>query len=183
MFPIMSVGPSGDLGPLTSGGTQSVAPPRGAPGWVVWCLIAVATLLAAGATLNAWVDRQALDTDEWVEVTDEMLADDDVRAALSTFLVAELFRTVDVRGGLEESLPGPASQLAGPLSAALRANAVGLADQLLGTSATADLWRTVNTTAHTAFVRIVRDDVGPALSTGDGAFVVDARALLVRVTG
>jgi hypothetical protein len=152
-----------------------------APAWVVWVLIVLATILAVGATLNTWVQRQLLDTDQWVEVSDDMLADDAVRGALSTYLVAELFRTVDVQGELESALPGPTSALAGPIAATLQGNAVGLVDQLLGSEAFRSLWTDVNRTAHTAFVRVIEDDTPESISTANGAFVVDARALLVGV--
>jgi hypothetical protein len=152
-----------------------------APGWVVWLLIVLATIVGIGATLNSWIDRQALDTDQWVSATDEMLADDDIRGALSIYLTAELFSTVDVAGELESLLPGPTSQLAGPLAATLQSNAVGLVDQLLASDRFGDLWATVNRAAHTAFVTVANgDDVG-SLSTSGGAFVVDLRALLVEL--
>ena len=44
-----------------------------APGWGVWLLIVLATIVGIGATLNSWIDRQALDTDQWVSATDELL--------------------------------------------------------------------------------------------------------------
>jgi hypothetical protein len=154
---------------------------RTAPGWVVWLLIVLATIVGIGATLNSWIDRQALDTDEWVSATDEMLADDDIRGALSIYLTAELFSTVDVAGELEALLPGPTSQLAGPLAATLQSNAVDLVDQLLASDRFGNLWATVNRAAHTAFVTVANgDDVG-ALSTAGGAFVVDLRSLLVEL--
>jgi hypothetical protein len=154
---------------------------RTAPGWVVWILIVLATLLAVGATLNTWVDRQLLDTDQWVSVSDDMLANDDVRAALSTFLVAELFRTVDVQSEIASALPDAAAGLAGPLAATLRGSAVGLVDQLLGSEAFASVWTKVNTVAHTAFVRVVEDDTRDSISTANGAFVVDLKPLLLGV--
>lgn len=152
-----------------------------APGWAVWLLIVLATIVGIGATLNSWIDRQALDTDQWVSATDEMLADDDIRGALSIYLTAELFSTVDVAGELEALLPGPTSQLAGPIAASLQSNAVGLVDQLLASDRFGDLWVTVNRAAHTAFVTVANgDDIG-SLSTSGGAFVVDLRALLVEL--
>ena len=152
-----------------------------APGWVVWLLIVLATIVGIGATLNSWIDRQALDTDQWVSATDEMLADDDIRGALSIYLTAELFSTVDVAGELEALLPGPTSQLAGPIAASLQSNAVGLVDQLLASDRFGDLWANVNRAAHTAFVTVANgDDIG-SLSTSGGAFVVDLRALLVEL--
>lgn len=152
-----------------------------APGWVVWLLIVLATIVGIGATLNSWIDRQALDTDQWVSATDEMLADDDIRGALSIYLTNELFSTVDVAGELEVLLPGPTSQLAGPLAATLQSNAVGLVDQLLAGERFGDLWAGINRAAHTAFVTVANgDDVG-LLSTSGGAFVVDLRELLVEL--
>ncbi len=152
-----------------------------AAGWVVWLAIVLATVLGVGATLNSWVDRQALDTDRWVAVTDDMLADDDIRDALSQYLVRELFGTVDVAGEIEALLPGPSARLAGPIAATLQSNAVGLVDQLLGTDRFASLWRSTNQTAHTALVRVVRGEDGALLATSGGAFVVDLRELLVLV--
>ena len=152
-----------------------------APGWVVWLLIVLATIVGIGATLNSWIDRQALDTDQWVSATDEMLADEDIRGALSIYLTAELFSTVDVAGELEALLPGPTSQLAGPIAASLQSNAVGLVDQLLASDRFGGLWATVNRAAHTAFVTVANgDDIG-SMSTAGGAFVVDLRALLVEL--
>lgn len=154
---------------------------RTAPRWAVWLLIVLATIVGMGATLGSWVDRQALDTDEWVSVSDDMLADDDVRAAVSQFLVTELFRTVDVAGGFESLLPGPTAQLAGPIAATLQSNAVALIDRELGSERFRTLWTTMNRTAHTAFVRVANGDDGALLATSGGAFVIDLRELLVEV--
>ena len=154
---------------------------RRAPGWVSWMVIVLSTIVGMGATLGSWVDRQALDTDEWVSVSDEMLADDDIRGALSQFLVTELFRTVDVASGLEALLPGPTAQLAGPIAATLQSNAVGLTDRTLESERFRSLWTTVNRTAHTAFVKVANGDDGALLATSGGAFVIDLRELLVEV--
>jgi hypothetical protein len=162
-------------------GQAATATRRTAPGWVVWLLIVLATIVGIGATLNSWIDRQALDTDQWVSATDEMLADDDIRGALSIYLTTELFSTVDVAGELEALLPGPTSQLAGPIAASLQSNAVGLVDQLLASDRFGDLWATVNRAAHTAFVTVANgDDIG-SMSTSGGAFVVDLRSMLVEL--
>jgi hypothetical protein len=110
-----------------------------------------------------------------------MLADDDIREALSVYLTSELFSSVDVAGELEALLPGPTSKLAGTLAATLQSNAVGLVDQLLASDRFGELWARVNRVAHTAFVTVANgDDVG-SLSTSGGAFVVDLRAMLVEL--
>lgn len=154
---------------------------RGAPRWVIWALIVVSTLVAVGAVLNTWIDRQVLETDEWVEVTDEFLDDDRIRGALATFLVDELFRTVDVRSSLEDLLPDVAAGLAGPIAAQLEANAVPVADRFLASPAAQTTWTRVNEAAHGAFVRVVRDDLRGGLTTADGDFVVDLGVLVTAV--
>ena len=64
--------------------------------------------------------RQALDTDNWVSASSEMLEDPTIRAALSEYLVNELYQAVDVKAQLAEQLPDQFQGLAGPLAGALR---------------------------------------------------------------
>ena len=94
-------------------------------------MIVLASVIAIGASLNAWLNRQLLDTDNWVEASDEMLDDPAVRAALSTYLVNELFSYVDVSAQLEDRLPDSLQVLAGPISQALRQPAIDGVDRLL----------------------------------------------------
>lgn len=81
-------------------------------------------------------------SDQWVSATGEMSADDDIRGARSIYLTAGLFSTVDVAAALESLLPGPTSQLSGPLAATLQPNDIGLGarpeGQLCTTSVGAD---------------------------------------------
>ena len=57
-----------------------------APGTVVMVL----------STLNAWVERQLLDTDSWVNASTQLLDNDDVRREVSVRLVNALHENVDV---------------------------------------------------------------------------------------
>src|SRR6476661_2141879 len=82
--------------------------------------IAVTTLLLAG-TLSAilaigalWVNRQALDTDNWVDTSGQLLDDQHIRGALSGYLVDQLYTNVDVAGELQAALPAQVAALAGP---------------------------------------------------------------------
>ena len=84
--------------------------PGSAPGWLVWSMIVLASVVAIGASMNAWLNRQVLDTDNWVEASDQVLEEPAVRAALSTYLVNELFSYVDVSGAAPGS---PARLVAG----------------------------------------------------------------------
>jgi hypothetical protein len=159
------------------------APPDGtiAPRWVIRAMIVLASVLAIGATLNSWVERQLLDTDTWVEVADDMLADPDIRAALSTYLVDEVYANVDVEQALAERLPDDWQRVAGPLAAALRQPATAGVDRLLDTDAVRSAWTTVNRTAHTLVVNILEDNTREGISTADGEVTVDLRVLVVAV--
>lgn len=140
--------------------------------WFVWALIGLASLIAVGAGLNVWVHNQLLNTDRWVEASNELLADDEVRAALATYLVDELYAAVDVSAELEENLPDDFKGLAGPISAALRGPATDGVDRLLNTSAARAVWDTANRKAHETIVAVLRDE-GDVVSTTGGVVTLE----------
>lgn len=146
-------------------------------GWLVWLLIILASLIAVFSGFNVWLQRQLLDTESWVEASDELLADDHVRGAISVFLVDQVYEVVDVSSGLEERLPEDFSGLAGVLSAALRGPATEGVDRLLDTQIARDIWNTANEKAHSTMVAILRDE-GDLVSTGDGAVTLELGQLV-----
>ena len=87
---------------------------------LAWVLLVLGTLILLVGSLTVWVKRQALDTDAWVDVSSELLEDDDVREALSVYIVDQLYTNVDVEARLEQRLPPDLDGLAAPISGALR---------------------------------------------------------------
>ena len=71
----------------------------------MWSLIVLASVLLIVSITANWVQRAALDTDQVVDTTDQILADKDVQEALSIYLVDQLYATVDVQGPIEQKLP------------------------------------------------------------------------------
>ena len=67
--------------------TETIEAPGRAHSVLVYVLILLGAVILLVTTVGVWVDRQVLDTDNWVEVSDELLADPEVRAAVSTFVV------------------------------------------------------------------------------------------------
>jgi hypothetical protein len=63
-------------------------------------LIVAATVIAFASTLTVWVQRQALNTDAVTNARTQMLENDQVRAALSTYLVDQLYNNVNVSQAL-----------------------------------------------------------------------------------
>ncbi|MCP3912057.1 MAG: hypothetical protein GY713_13995, partial [Actinomycetia bacterium] len=90
------------------------------PGRTEWptILIAVATVLTVVATFTTWVRVQALDTEEWVRLSSELLEEPEIRGEVAAFLVDEMYQEVDVATQVEGFLPESLQGLAGPMSAA-----------------------------------------------------------------
>lgn len=141
--------------------------------WIPTTLIVVATVLAVVSAVTTWVRVQALDTDAWATASSELLEDAEVRAALATYLVDELYSGLDVAGQLESSLPDTLGGLAGPLAGALRGPAIDGVERVLERPRLQEAWTEANRRAHAALVAIVRNDTGENVSTTDGAVVLD----------
>jgi hypothetical protein len=98
--------------------------------WLVHGLTALAAVLLLFTAANTWVKRQMLDTDRWVATSEELLADDEIRAALAQYVVDQLYASVDVQAQLEGRLPEDLDGLAGPIASGLRGPAVEAVDRL-----------------------------------------------------
>ena len=143
------------------------------PRWLPAVLVVAATILAVVTTMTTWVRTQALDTDQWVEVSGELLNESEVQEALALYLADQLFTTVDVADALESRLPEDLAGLAGPLAGALRGPATDGIEQIISSSRFQSVWQTANRAAHEAAVRILRDDTRDSISTADGTIVLD----------
>jgi hypothetical protein len=146
-------------------------------------LITIATVLAVTSVFSTWVRVQALETDQWVSLSDELLDEPRVQEALSSYLVAELFTQLDdVQAEIENWLPEDLRGLAGPVTAALRGPAATAVEGLIGSERFRVAWLTANRVAHENLVSLLREESGPVVSTANGAVTLDLGELL-RVVG
>jgi hypothetical protein len=165
----------------------SDTPPDGsadrAPGRSRWptTLIIAATVLAFISLFSTWVRVQALETDSWVKLADEMLDEPEIQEALAVYLVDSLYTEVDVRTDLESKLPDGFERLAGPVSAALRGPATTGVERLIASDRFEAAWLAINRTAHEKLVAILRDETGPGVSTADGTVALELGQLLTLV--
>jgi hypothetical protein len=148
---------------------------------LVWSLIVLAAVIALVSSLTVWVKRQALDTDSWTAASAALLQDDKVRAALSTYVVDELYTKGDVSGRLQESLPPDLAGIAAPLAGALRAPAITGVDRLLQRPRVQALWQEVNRVAHERLIAILDGNPRANVSTNNGKVVLDLRSFIVEV--
>jgi hypothetical protein len=149
---------------------------------VVWTLIVVASLIAFASVLTTWVDRQMLDTQSWEDASADLIEDPQVRAALSVYLVDELYAHVDVASGLGERLPTDVKPLAGTLAGALRQPATDAVDRLLESPRVQQLWIEASAGAQQKLANVLENETGPGIATGNGVVTVNLGEL-VRTLG
>ena len=130
----------------------------------VGVLLVLGTLFWTGFGLGLWAERQALDTDEWVDTSAELLEDEEIRTALGVALVDSLYDSASVREGLEQRLPPDLDRLAAPASAALKEVARRNAPRVLGTEAALNAWRRANEAAHATLLAIVEGETDRSLT-------------------
>ena len=122
-------------------------------------LLVIGTLLWTGFGLGLWAQRQALDSDNWVDTSGALLEDEQIRDALALYLVDALYRNSEVQQRLATTLPPPLDRLAAPAAAGLKQLAERGAARLLGTAAAAKAWRAANREAHDTLLAVVRGQV------------------------
>jgi hypothetical protein len=144
-------------------------------------LVGVTTILAVLAVFTLWGRTQALDSDEWVDLSTELLNDPEVQQALATYLVEALYEDGEVTAGLEENLPQDLKGLAGPLAGALRGPLTDGVEQLIASDAVAVTWEEANRIAHQTLVAILRDETREGISTADGVVAIELKPLVVTL--
>jgi hypothetical protein len=147
---------------------------------VPWTLVVIAAVIGLIAALNVWVKRQALSTDNFTNASSQLLENDQIRGALSVYLVNQLYSNVDVPAALEQRLPPQAKGLAAPIAGALQDAAVRVTNALLARPRVQALWREANRRAHKAFIALLNGKHELLVST-NGNVVLDLKPLVKQV--
>jgi Short C-terminal domain len=159
---------------------SETAAKRRAHRFLVPTLFVLATLIGFAGAFAVWVNRQALNTDNWGTTSGKLLANKQIDDALGAYMVNELFSSVDVAGELRTKLPTQAQALAGPAAAGLEQLANRAAPQLLATPRVQDAWVLANKAAHKELLRVINGG-GPVASTKSGAVTLDLHALVSQL--
>jgi hypothetical protein len=155
--------------------------PGGWRRWVPWVLVVLAAVIGLVAALNVWVKRQALSTDNWTNASAQLLENDDIRNAISVYMVDQLFQSVDVTQAIQQRLPPRAKPLAAPLAAALQPAAARSANEILGRPRVQQLWKAANRRAHKLFIAVL-DGKHNVLKSTNGNVVLNLRPLIDQLT-
>lgn len=143
-------------------------------------LVALGSVLAFLSVFAIWVERQALNTDDWVTTSGQLLDNSTIRSALADYLVDQLYENVNVEKELKEILPGETKQFSGPLSGGLRQVAGDGAEKLLETSTAQGLWKEANRTSHEQLVEVLNGE-GNTVSTENGDVTLNLGSLLTNL--
>jgi putative oligomerization/nucleic acid binding protein len=148
----------------------------------VKALLALGALLAFLSVFAIWVERQALDTGEWVNTSGHLIRNQTIRAALSEYMVEQLYENVDVEKKVEEALPKEVKELAGPAASGLRQVAGPGVEKVLETGTAQGLWETANRTAHEQLMAVL-ENRKEAVSTANGEVKLNLGSLLTNLAG
>ncbi|HEY5942579.1 MAG TPA: SHOCT domain-containing protein [Solirubrobacterales bacterium] len=143
-------------------------------------LVILGSVLAFLSVFAIWTERQALNTDDWVETSGKLLENKTIRAALSDYLVDQLYENVDVQKELEEILPGDTKDLAGPAAGGLRQVAGQGAERALETSTAQELWEEANRTTHEQLLAVL-ENKKEAVETDEGNVKLNLGSLLTNL--
>ena len=148
--------------------------------WVPWTLVVLAAVIALVASLNVWVKRQALSTDNWTNASSQLLENDQVRSAISVYLVNQLYENVNVSQELQQQLPPPVKPLAPQIAIGLQQVLVRATDTLLARPRIQQLWREANRRAHQLFIAVL-DGKHNVLQSTNGNVVLNLQPILQQL--
>jgi hypothetical protein len=161
--------------------TASKTPKTGHPK-IAAALIGLATLLTVFAIFSIWANRQALNTDNWVNTSGKLLQNEEIRSQLSNYLADQLFANVDVQAELEGTLPPQLQPLAGPAAGGIHQLAPQIAEKALENPHVQELWGEANRAAHQTLLKVLNDE-GSTVSTGGGEVKLDLGSLVSQTGG
>ena len=146
----------------------------------VRALVVLGSILAFLSVFAIWIERQALNTNDWVDTSGRLIQNEEIRAAVGEYLVDQLYDNVDVEKELEGILPGETKELAGPVSGGLRQVAGSGAEEVLKTSTAQELWKDANRAAHEQLLAVL-EDKGEAVSTENGEVTLNLGSLVTNL--
>ncbi len=171
--------PTSEPPPADPDAPQATAPPGRGRHRAALALVFVASLLTFLALPAVWLDRQALNTDNWTETSSELLENEAIRAQVANYLVDQVYANVDVQGEIAKALPPRAEPLAGFAAGGLQQVADDGVRTLLGRPLAQQAWEAANRRAHELLMKVL-DGGGDIVGTSGGEVTLDLEALLTQ---
>ena len=137
-------------------------------------LLVLATLALFVGSFALWVRRQLLDTDNWVTTSSQLISNQQIDKALSSFLVDQVITAPGVSDALSQ-IPGGEGVVA-----ALRPVAANVVSRELRTQPGQRAWRKANRAAHRQLIEILNGG-GRTVSTREGVVTLNLKPLVDEV--
>ena len=119
-------------------------------------LVVLASILAFLAIFTSWIDRQALDTNQWVDTSGKLLEDKAISDAVATYSVDQLYANVDVAAVIKKRLPPDLQPFSAPWPPGSAQFATQAAQQAFQSPRIQQAWKDANRVAHTQLVSILK---------------------------
>jgi hypothetical protein len=148
-------------------------------------LIVLGSLFAFVSVFAIWTERQALNTDEWVNTSGRLIQNQTIRETIGEYLVEQIYENVDVEKKVEEALEavsGNFKELSGPAASGLRQVAGPAVEKVLETGTAQSLWETANRTAHEQLIAVL-ENKKEAVDTANGEVKLNLGTLLTNLAG
>ena len=81
---------------------------------LITTLFVLATIIGIGAVHAVWINRQALNTDNWTATSSRLLANKQIQTAVAAYAVNQLFSSGVPQAQMKAALPTVLQPLAGP---------------------------------------------------------------------
>ncbi len=143
-------------------------------------LVVLASILAFLAIFTSWIDRQALDTNRWVDTSGKLLEDKVISDAVAGYAVDQLYANVDVSAVIKQRLPKGAQQFSAPVAAGVRQFATQAAEQAIQSPRVQQAWKDANRVAHTQLVSILKGN-NEVVTSQNGKVVLNLRPLVLQL--
>jgi hypothetical protein len=145
-------------------------------------LVFLGALCLFVSTVSVWIRDVALDEDVWADTSSQLLQSDDVRSALSVYIVDQAYSASEAQARLEEALPPAVKPLAPQIASQLRGIAYQTANRALSRPRVQELWRSANRAANAQLVDLLEGNTERLQVSGD-AVVLDLDQLVADVAG
>jgi hypothetical protein len=147
---------------------------------IALALVVLGSLLTFVAIFSIWANRQALNTDNWVNTSGRLLQNEAVDHQLSNYLAEQLFANVEVKKELEGALPPKLAPLAGAAASGLHQLAPQIAERALENPHVQTLWADANRATHERLLEVLNGG-GKTVSTENGEVTLDLSNLVAQI--
>lgn len=143
-------------------------------------LLIISCLAITAYTSIHWVERQVLNTDNWVTLVAPVPKDPEVSKALGSYIADKIFTSVPVEQKVAEALPEQAAFLAPPLTSQLQKATTEASQKAVSSDAFQSVWIAANRVAMNRLLTNARDTTESSktksISIGNQEFTLNLNA-------